>query len=109
MTAEWDEEDDDEGDGWSMPPFDENGVRLLADKCSTCIFRPDNLMRLEPGRVGSMLADVKREDTYVTCHKTLGTGGPGAICRGSNDAHEGQLMRMARAMGWFQEVSEADL
>ena len=89
-------EDDDTDEG---PPsvVGPNGVRLLATQCSTCIFRPANLMHLEPGRVKGMLDEVRATDTYVVCHQSLGRK-LGDICKGSNDAHCGQLVRMAERM-----------
>src|SRR6185437_6758472 len=45
--------------------------RLLAEMCSTCVFRPGNLMRLRPGR----LKDLIRQNTGpeaqgLHCHQT---------------------------------------
>jgi len=98
----------DQDDGWSILPMDGKGVRIMREMCSTCIFRPGNRMHLAPGRVGSMLASVRATDSYVPCHKWLGTGIPGAICRGSDNAHEGQLARMARRMEMLYEVDEKE-
>lgn len=60
-------------------------VRLCADRCATCIFRPGNLMHLEPGRVKGMVEGAIAKQGHVTCHSTLahnGKGLPGAVCRG---------------------------
>lgn len=104
------DEFDDEEDGWAVPPIDAAGkLRIMAEKCSTCIFRPGNVMRLEPGRVKGMLVDVRANDSFVTCHKTLGTGGPGAICAGSSEAHMGQVERIARRFGSVAFVTEAEV
>lgn len=113
MTDELDSwvEEDEERDGWVFPPVDDHArVRLMADKCSTCIFRPGNRMDLEPGRVAQMLADVRATDGFVPCHKTIGTGLPSAICRGSNDAHRGGLVRLADrgVLAGVVEVTEAE-
>lgn len=85
--------DDDDDDDWVVPPLGPRGVRVMAEQCSTCIFRPGNLMSLRPGRVKQMLADVRRDDSYIPCHQTLGTGRPSAICRGQADAYAGWTMR----------------
>jgi hypothetical protein len=62
------------------------------------------------GSVAEALATVRERDGYVNCHKTLTPGQPGAVCRGSNDAHEGLLMRLARAEGiGVREVTEAEV
>jgi len=96
--------EDDEQDGWALPPLEDGRVRIMRERCSTCIFRPGNRMSLQRGRVASMLADVRRDDSFVTCHKTLGTGKPGAICRGSSDAYESTLEQVARRLGLVVEV-----
>ena len=94
------EDEDGEEEGYQIPPFDPktHRLRVMAEKCSTCIFRPGNLMDLNRGRVAGMLQNVVRQDSYITCHQTLGTGEPGAICKGGSDAHMGQLERIARRL-----------
>jgi hypothetical protein len=106
---ELDEEEDD--DGYALPPFDPetHKLRIMAEKCSTCIFRPGNKMDLQPGRVKGMLEDVRRTDSFVTCHKTLGTGKPGAICAGSSEAHMGQVERIARRFDGVLLVTEEEV
>jgi len=86
-----DEERDD--DGWAIPPIGPRGLRVMAEQCSTCIFRPGNPMRLQPGRVRSMMDEVRARDSFIPCHQTLGTGEPSAICRGQADAFRGWLLR----------------
>lgn len=46
-------------------------VHVSKTQCKTCIFRPGNLMHLEPGRVESMVADATRNQGQITCHSTL--------------------------------------
>jgi hypothetical protein len=87
-------EDDEEG--WAIPPFDEqHRLRVMAKMCSTCIFRPGNLMQL---RVADMLARIRATDSFITCHQTLGTGLAGAVCKGGSEAHMGQMERIARRL-----------
>ena len=95
---------------WGSPIHD-GVIRLMAEKCSTCIFRPGpHQSSIKRGSVTEALATVRERDSYVNCHKTLAPGQPGAVCRGSNDAHEGRLMRLARAEGIpVREVSEAEV
>lgn len=60
-------------------------VRLCADRCPTCIFRPGNLMHLPPGRLKGMVEKCVEKEGHVTCHDTLAhneAGLPGAVCRG---------------------------
>lgn len=56
-------------------------VRVCEDLCTTCIFRPGNLMRLEPGRVQGMVQNAIANEGHIVCHSTIGTDAP-AICAG---------------------------
>jgi hypothetical protein len=40
-------------------------ARLLSAKCSTCVFRPGNLMLLEPGRLAALVADACRAGSFI--------------------------------------------
>ncbi|MXM62185.1 hypothetical protein GR925_01640 [Streptomyces sp. HUCO-GS316] len=75
-------------------------VRICAGRCDTCIFRPGNLMRLEPGRVADLIAQAIAEEGHVVCHSTLGTSAP-AICAGFEAHQRGSAaslaLRLARA------------
>ncbi|GGY13001.1 hypothetical protein GCM10010384_18260 [Streptomyces djakartensis] len=75
-------------------------VRICAGRCGTCIFRPGNLMRLEPGRVAEMIASAIAEEGHIVCHATLGTRAP-AICAGfaahRNGSARSLALRLARA------------
>ena len=85
--------------------------RVLAEKCSTCIFRPGNPMRLRPGRVKDMVDTALRGGGYITCHKTLSYGDHPeigeAVCRGFYDAHgpASNLLRIYERLGGFEEVA----
>lgn len=105
-----DDEDEEDDEGYQLPPIDPvtHKLRVMAEKCSTCIFRPGNLMSLNSGRVAGMLQNVVRQDSYITCHQTLGTGEPGAICKGGSDAHMGQLERIARRLDGVIEVQPTE-
>lgn len=101
-------DDEEENEGWGpMLPVDDQGVRIMAEKCDTCIFHPGNRMMLEPGRVASMVADIKAGDSYIPCHKSLGNFMV-AICHGGNVAHESQLVRSARRMNAIHLVSQEE-
>jgi hypothetical protein len=92
------------------PPYRDGAVHIAADRCSTCIFRPGNLMRLQPGRVKQMVEDTIAEQGAITCHKTLPYGSvdppDGAICRGFYDgyADEVQALQVAGRLNVIVEV-----
>lgn len=63
-------------------------VHVVKRMCDTCIFRPGNLMRLEPGRVEGLVAATVRADSCIPCHETTHGQGPGeAVCRGFFEKH----------------------
>lgn len=94
----------------AQPVYADGVVRLMAEKCSSCIFRPGPHMdSVPPGSARWMLERVRSRDSFVNCHKSVGTGQPGVVCRGSDDAHEGLVMRLARAEGVVVEVTEAEV
>lgn len=81
-------------------------VRVLSGMCDTCIFYPDNRMRLRPGRREQMVADCLRRDSHIVCHDTLPAGRDGAVCRGFFNRHSRDVwpLRVARALGLIREV-----
>jgi hypothetical protein len=72
-------------------------VRVCEDLCATCVFRPGNLMNLEPGRVAGMVRDAVAGEGHITCHKTLGTAEP-AICAGFARHPQGRARSLALRM-----------
>lgn len=81
-------------------------VHVLADRCSTCIFRAGNLMQLAPGRVKGMVEQTEEDGATVPCHQTLvqydgPMAGRNAICRGWWDAYarKDAILQFARAAG----------
>lgn len=85
-------------------PFRDDRIHVLAEKCSTCIFRPGNPMHLKPGRVKDILDSNIENDSALQCHKTLAYSAEQwdpAICRGFFDhprSDESFPVRLARAM-----------
>lgn len=73
-------------------------VRVCEDKCSTCIFRPGNLMRLRPGRRSQMVRDALQDEGHITCHSTLDQP-LSAICRGFADLPEAKARSLALRVG----------
>lgn len=98
------------------------GVRVMAERCRTCIFRPGNLMHLEPGRVADMVATCRSYAVThgVVCHETLGVGdddaghsnvlapeGQQAVCRGYADAYDPTILQLARRIWRVIEIEPA--
>jgi hypothetical protein len=83
-----------------------NGPRVLDERCSTCIFRPGNLMHLRPGRVRQMVRDSLDGGGFITCHATLDDRRQYAVCRGFYDAHgpASNLLRVWSRLGGFDFV-----
>ena len=72
-------------DGPPDGPLTPGGLRVCREMCETCIFRPGNLMELNPGRVRGMVDESLQNDSFIPCHKTL--DGERAVCRGFYDRH----------------------
>lgn len=80
---------------------DSTGVRIMAELCATCIFRPGNKMQLHPDRVQGMVADaLSREGGTIVCHETLDHR-EHAVCRGFFNRHKNDvaLLQIAERMG----------
>lgn len=86
--------------------------RVLNEKCSTCIYRPGNLMHLRAGRREDMEKGALEKDSWIVCHKTLPAAeqavGTQAICRGFWDVNKEKSLgcRLAHVMGGPIEVDE---
>ena len=88
--------------------YNNGKVHVCATKCSTCVFRPGNLMHLNPGTVKQMVdATVENGDgSTIVCHDTLDKE-QNAICKGWLDTKSGQddiIVRMARSMNVIKEI-----
>lgn len=84
---------------------DPDGVRVQAERCQSCIFRPGNLMHLNEGRVKDMVDDCKKDEGVIPCHDTL-SDKKQAICRGFYDSYSDDipLVQLAKRMGFIKEV-----
>ena len=92
-------EDDEWGTGAHVFDATTGTVRICADLCTTCIYRPGNLMDLAPGRVKEMTDGAIAQEGHIVCHKTLGTPEP-AICAGFEahpKSHRSFALRLVRA------------
>ena len=85
-----------------------NGVRRLASQCATCIFKPGNLMHLNPGRLREITSSFRRGEGYMICHDTVTYGAhPGAgpaVCRGMYDKYSTQFTQIGDRLGWWVDV-----
>lgn len=74
-------------------------VHVQVSKCDTCIYRPGNLMHLEPGRKDEMQAGAVAGEGVIPCHKTL-FHGEESVCRGFFDVCKDQgLLQVAERLG----------
>lgn len=97
MTDEWDEA----YDAVTLGPYRDGKVHVLAERCSTCVFRPGNLMTLSDGRLRDLIDQNLKADAALTCHKTIGHDP--AVCRGFFDAYETTPLRLAKAFRIIEE------
>jgi hypothetical protein len=86
-------------------PLTPEGLWICSEMCSTCVFRPGNLMQLQPGRLRGMVNDSLANDSGIPCHKTL--DGRRALCRGFWDRHQRDTL-MCR-LGAVYGVRELDI
>ena len=90
----------------SKKVFRDGKVHVMAKKCATCIFRPGNLMHLEPGRVKWIVKEATKAESCIPCHETTHGQAEGeAICRGFYDRFPTLPIRLAEAMNLLVEVS----
>jgi hypothetical protein len=78
-------------------------VHVCREMCSSCIFRPGNLMQLKAGRVRGMIDEAKANDAAIVCHQTLDSDN--AVCRGFFDRYPTAPLRLAMALGVVDEVT----
>jgi len=71
-------------------PLTPDGLRVCEQMCSSCVFRPGNLMSLMPGRLRGMIDGALAQDSCIPCHKTL--DGERAVCRGFWDRHKAHTL-----------------
>lgn len=102
------EEDDEEEALRGVDLLDEQGLRVMSGPCSTCIFRPGNLMHLHPGRVKGMVDAVVEHDGFTPCHKTLSQR-PATLCHGMTKRHPGQIVRVFTDMGYIHEIDPEEV
>lgn len=77
-------------------------VHVQAQMCSTCVFRPGNLMELRRGRVRQMVDEARDADSAIICHQTL--DGDSAVCRGFFERHATRPLQIAERLGMIEWV-----
>lgn len=84
------------------PPFRDGKVNVCSQMCGDCVFRPGNLMNLNPGRLKELVDKNLKADTGLICHQTIyGQDERGeALCRGFYDRYGAEVtpLRMAAAL-----------
>lgn len=81
----------------------EHGIRVLRERCATCIFRPGNPLGLMPGRLREVVVDALKADRAVICHDTYDRAEQ-AVCRGFFDRYDTTPLRLARRLGMVAEI-----
>jgi hypothetical protein len=90
--------------------FNDGKVHVQERKCSTCIYRPGNLMHLAPGRKEGMEAKAIEDGGVIPCHQTIhGNRTQESVCRGFFDVakHEG-LLAVAERMDIIEFTPTAE-
>ena len=87
-------------------PYRDGKVHVLSDKCSTCVFRPGNLMSLQSGRFKDLVESNRKNDTALSCHKTLYRDDVRpAVCRGYYDTFKDRITPLLLAQA-YQIIEE---
>jgi hypothetical protein len=83
-------------------PLTPEGLRVCSQMCSSCIFRPGNVMDLRPGRLRGLIDENLANNAAIACHKTL--DGERAVCRGFWDRHQRDTLmcRLGLVMGTIE-------
>jgi hypothetical protein len=83
----WDDDDEPVVQAADVLDGQTGKMRVLAEQCATCIFRPGNLMQLRDGALKALTEGAA--DTFVTCHDTLPNWSQEqpAVCRGFYDGY----------------------
>lgn len=86
----------------SRKPFRNGKVHVLKAKCKTCIFRPGNLMHLNPGRVKQMVKEAVKAESCIVCHETY--DGKHAVCAGFFEKYATAPLQIAERLGYIEWV-----
>lgn len=84
-----------------MNAYRDGRVHVRAERCSTCVFRPGNLMQLAPGRLADLIRENVDADSALICHQTLpeyDADVDQAVCRGFFDRHATAPLQIAERL-----------
>ena len=101
------EEDTDVNRGVNVGDAASGKSRLLSRQCSTCIFRPGNLMHLSHGRLHDIVTEARAKGCFIVCHDTLPgmhEGAAPAICRGFRERYSTQALQIIERLWGFLEI-----
>jgi hypothetical protein len=96
-------------------PYRDGKIYVCSEMCSTCIFRPGNVMSLKSGRLKQMVADACRDESCIPCHHTIpafaGDGKHQTVCRGFWDRFKTAPLQIGERLGMivFQAPPEPPL
>jgi hypothetical protein len=80
-------------------------VHQVKHQCSTCIYRPGNLMHLADSRRDALEAEAITAGSVIVCHSTLlRTPQADAACAGFVEATDPQIIQLAERMGVLHKV-----
>ncbi len=88
-----------------LPPYRDGALHVVAERCSTCMFRTGNLMHLQEGRLADLVKSNLDAKAALVCHQTLEYGDRPdvgeALCRGFVDSYGDRVpaVRLATALG----------
>ncbi len=85
------------GDKMSNQVYRNGKIHVCRKMCSTCIFRPGNLMQLSEGRVEDMVARSTKNNSCIPCHQTL--DGKQSVCAGFFNKHKTPSLQLGERMG----------
>lgn len=92
----------------SRKAYRDGRIHIMAEQCTTCVFRPGNLMRLAPGRLHDLIETNLTADTAFACHQTIYRETVDeAICHGYHHAYADRVtpLRLARELGLIAWVT----
>lgn len=82
-------------------PYRDGRVHVMSRKCSTCVFRPGNLMRLRPGRLKELTDHTQATGIPFSRHQTLPYAESDYV---DHYGHDSTTMSLAYALDVVTEV-----
>lgn len=90
-----------------MNAYRDGKVHVRETMCETCVFRPGNLMQLQPGRLADLVRTNVENESALICHATLPEMGEAdqAVCRGFYDRHATAPLQIAGRLDLIEWVA----